>query len=415
MSLNRRSVVGRFRLAKRRDRIWSLIAVMALLSPGLMASESPKIDTDFPGGNIVVDSIQGDTILLHQDLRDTEGDWFYWYFRVRGAAGRTLHFQFDRGKDVIGRRGPAVSLDGGHSWRWLGAETARATSFSHAIPADAKEVRFSVTIPYLESNLQEFLDHYRGNGNLKVDTLCRTSKGRPVDLLHLGKLEGQPDYRVLITARHHACESIASYSLEGIMAAVLAGTEDGAWFRSHVEFLVVPFMDTDGVQDGDQGKDRRPHDHNRDYEGVSIYPSVRTLREMVPRWSGGRLRFALDMHDPYLFGAEHENISFIGGRDQQMWKQVQRFSGILESVQSGPLEFNSGNNLPYGTLWNTAANVGTHKAFAMWASELPNIWLATTIEIPYASAGGRTVTPDSARALGVDLASALRVYLASEY
>jgi hypothetical protein len=158
------------------------------------AATGGKIDCDFPGGNIVVDSIQGDTVLLHQDLRDTEGDWFYWYFRVRGAAGRTLHFQFDRGKDVIGLRGPAVSLDGGHSWRWLGAETARTTSFSYAIPPDAEEVRFSVTIPYLESNLHEFLDHYHGNANLKVDTLCRTRKGRPVDLLHLGKLEGQPDY-----------------------------------------------------------------------------------------------------------------------------------------------------------------------------------------------------------------------------
>ena len=42
-----------------------------------------NIDADFPGGNIVLDRIEGDTVLLHQDLRDTEGDWFYWYFRER--------------------------------------------------------------------------------------------------------------------------------------------------------------------------------------------------------------------------------------------------------------------------------------------------------------------------------------------
>lgn len=46
------------------------------------------VDCDFPGGNIVVDGIKDDTVFLHQDVRDTQGDWFYWYFRVRGAAGR---------------------------------------------------------------------------------------------------------------------------------------------------------------------------------------------------------------------------------------------------------------------------------------------------------------------------------------
>lgn len=371
-----------------------------------------RIDCDFPGGNIIVDSIKGSTVLLHQDLRDTEGDWFYWYFRVRGAAGRKLHFEFDRGKHVIGVRGPAVSLDSGHTWRWLGAETARATSFSYAIPPDVQEVRFAVTIPYVESNLREFLDHYRNPAGLKVDTLCHTWRGRPVELLHLGKLEGQPDYRVLITARHHACEAMASYSLEGTMAAILADSEDGAWFRTHAEFLVVPFMDTDGVEDGDQGKDRRPHDHNRDYEGESIYASVRTLRETIPRWSDGRLRFALDMHDPWLYGPGHENIIFAGGtRDPRMRKQAEHFSAILESIQSGPLVFSSKSRGWWVYEPDEAPPETDLPSFGTWAAGLPGIWLATTIEIPYANAGGNTVTPESARALGLDLARALRVYL----
>ncbi len=51
------------------------------------------IDADFPGGNIVVDSIHRDTVFIQQDLRDTEGNWFYWYFRVgRSAAGKTFLF-----------------------------------------------------------------------------------------------------------------------------------------------------------------------------------------------------------------------------------------------------------------------------------------------------------------------------------
>ena len=55
----------------------------AALDCGLRGA-SVKIDGDIPGGNIVVDAIDGDpAVLLHQDLRDTAGDWFYWHFRVR--------------------------------------------------------------------------------------------------------------------------------------------------------------------------------------------------------------------------------------------------------------------------------------------------------------------------------------------
>jgi hypothetical protein len=403
-------------------------------APNPLASGALKIDCHFPGGNIIVDSIKGDTVWLHQDLRDTEGNWFYWYFRGRRAGGRDLNFRFTRvdgngvrnpaepsgsvtwgWRDVIGVRGPAVSVDGGRTWRWLGTESVDGASFRFAFPLDAEDVRFAVAMPYVKSNLDSFLDHYHGNPNLRTDTLFRSRKGRPVQLLHLGRLDSQPTYRVLLTARHHACETMASYSLEGMMGAILADTEEGNWFRTHAEFLVVPFMDTDGVEDGDQGKNRRPHDHNRDYGSKSIYPEVRALEELVPRWSGGRVRFALDMHCPDLRGAEDQEISFPGGRNQQIWKQVEHFSRILESVQSGPLPFSSRNNMPFGTSWNKPDNQkpGDGEASSGWASELPGIWLAATIEIPYASAGGKPVTPDSAKALGFDLARALRGYLVS--
>jgi len=416
----------------------------ALFVPDSLSRGSFQIDCDFPGGNIIVDSINGDTVWLHQDLRDTAGNWFYWYFHVRGGAGRNIDFRFTRvygngvpspedeesvdwgWRPVIGVNGPAVSVDGGRTWRWLGPEKGDdGERFHFLFPQQAEDVRFSVTIPYLETNLASFLNQYQGNSNLRKDTLCHTRKGRPVDLLHIGGLDGQPNYRVLLTARHHCCESMASYSLEGIMASVLADTEEGDWFRTHVEFLVAPFMDTDGVEDGDQGKNRRPHDHVFDYGSQSIYPSVRALEELVPRWSGRLLRFALDMHDPDLRNPEDQQISFLEWGNEQMRKQVERYCGILESVQSGALPFNSKNNMLPGMTWTADKNkpkpTSNHaqrsgsggKGFSTWASELAGIWFATTVEIPYASAGGKTVAPDSARALGGDMARALRAYLVS--
>ena len=48
--------------------------------------------------------------------------------------------------------------------------------------------------------------------------------------------------------------------------------------------LCVPFIDYDGVIDGDQGKERGPHDHNRDYLPLrenSIYPECIAIMDYV--------------------------------------------------------------------------------------------------------------------------------------
>ena len=50
-------------------------------------------------------------------------------------------------------------------------------------------------------------------------------------------------------------------------------------------------MDKDGVEDGDQGKNRRPGDHNRDWDGESIYNSTEAVREFLLVWSDNKLKY----------------------------------------------------------------------------------------------------------------------------
>jgi len=375
-------------------------------------AQPPRIDCDFPGGNVVLQRVEADQVYLHQDQRDTPGFWFYWYFRVRGAAGRTLTFHFTQG-NVLGVRGPAVSTDGGKTWTWLGAESMKGDSFAYSFSPDAEEVRFCLAVPYLEANLCELLARHKDNPHLIVEHHSTTKKGRKMERLRLGKLDGQPQYRVLLTARHHCCEMMASWALEGLIDAVLADTPDGRWLRENVEFLVIPFMDKDGVEDGDQGKNRKPHDHNRDYVGESIYPSVAALKEFAPPWSQGKLRLAFDLHCPYIRGggdgpSSNERIFFVGNPSQEMWERQQQFCRLLQEVQTGPLVYHPKNNLPWGQAWNTLQEP---RSCSRWTATLPGILVATTIEIPYANVAGTPVTAESARALGGDLARAIRRYL----
>ena len=380
------------------------LLLAAFLQTGL------EIDTAFPGGNAVVEAVDGDEIRLRQDLRDTAGDWFYWHVRVRGAAGRALTFRFTKG-NVIGVLGPAVSLDGGATWSWLGREAVDGQAFRYAVPAGAQEVRFCVSIPYLEKDLRAFLDRHRGSPFLKEETLCASKKGRPIERLRAGRLDGAAPHRVLLTARHHACEMIASYVLEGILEQVLAGDEDGRRLRETTEICAIPFMDKDGVEDGDPGKNRRPRDHNRDYDGESIHPSTRALREWAPGWADGRLRAAIDLHCPTLRGKYNETIYFVGGDDTDGWATLEGFSKTLEALQSGPLPYRAKDNLPFGQGWNTAKNFRQGMSFKRWAQDLPGVRLSTTLEISYANANGVAVTADGARAFGRDMARALSRWL----
>jgi hypothetical protein len=383
-----------------------LLAVLALSSAH---AAEPALDCTFPGGNIQIEKHDGDTFFIKQDLRDTEGDWFYWSFRVHGAAGKTLTFNFT-GSDVIGVRGPAVSRDG-KEWTWLGRENVKGKRFSYTFDAEANEVYFAMGIPYVEKNLKEFLAKHSGNSALKADVLCKSQKGRDTELLHVGRLDGNPAHRVALTARHHACEMMADYQMEGMIEQILADDVTGKWLRENVEFLIVPFMDKDGVEEGDQGKNRKPHDHNRDYLGDSLYPSVAALKKLLPEWSGGKLRIAMDMHCPGIRGHEHEVLHFVGSANEGNWFRVGRLSQLLEKVQQGTLVFSEKDNLPFGKSWNTLKEA---KSFGRWAESLPGVSIATTIEIPYANSSGKIVTGDSARAFGRDLCRAMAEYLKGE-
>ena len=97
-----------------------------------------NIHSNFIGGNIKVKEISGDTVVLENELRDTEGDWFYWAFCVEGAKGRTLTFKMQQTR--IGYWGPAVSHDLAE-WSWL--DSCTENSFTYSFGKDESRVYFS--------------------------------------------------------------------------------------------------------------------------------------------------------------------------------------------------------------------------------------------------------------------------------
>lgn len=367
----------------------------------------PKVGSDFPGGNIVVVNISKDTVWLKPDLSFTEGEWFYWYFKVSNISGKTITFKFEQ-KNVFAKYGPAYSINNDHTWKWYGENRIVNNSFSFPFTEKDTIAYFSVAFPYTEKNLYEFLSNLNKDELLIIDTLCISPEKRVIEKILIPALNEEPLYRILITLRHHACEMMQNYVLEGLIESML-NEKKLQFLREEVEFLVIPFVDKDGVENGEQGKNRLPRDHNRDYSGKSIHNSTAALREMIPTWNEGKLKIAIDLHCPWLHGQESEQIYMTG--KPGMEKNQMTFFKLLEKHSFGELKVYHQDFMHYGTSWNTGKNTTKGWSFGMWASTLDGISLAATIEFPYADISGIPVTKDGARVFGKSIAYSFKEYL----
>ncbi|HKJ91307.1 MAG TPA: hypothetical protein VJ960_09270, partial [Oceanipulchritudo sp.] len=80
----------------------------------------------------------------------------------------------------------------------------------------------------------------------------------------------------------------------------------------------------------------------------------------------------------------------------------------LAASISGPLPFSTGDLLPFGEKWNTASNYGEGLSASRWMLRASGHRAMTaTLEIPYATVRGITVTPEKARLFGGDLLTAV--------
>jgi arylsulfatase A-like enzyme len=168
-------------------------------------------------------------------------------------------------------------------------------------------------------------------------------------------------------------------------------------------------------------------DHKADYRGESIYPEVAALRQLVARWSGGKPDVTFDLPSPVLNtrvisthalrtdGDLEEGA--IAARTRR--SEAPHFLQVLERVQTGPLPCRVVDSLEFAVRKATVPEVaGLAERLQNEKGPAPDprvrsspVPITVGFEVPYAVVGQTEVTPDSARALGRDLARALRVYL----
>lgn len=317
-----------------------------------------NIHSHFTGGNIVVDRMESNTVYLERDLRDTEGDWFYWAFCVEGAAGRTLTFTFPS-KHRVGRFGAAISHDLA-DWHW--SESGNGNTFTYTFAEGENKVYFAHNMLYHPDRFHAFCTRM----GLAQEVFCHSVKGRDLPAVRFGT----GDKWILLTARHHACEATGSYVLEGV-TETLIGLLPAAY-----SVLIVPFVDYDGVIDGDQGKNRRPYDHNRDYTDTPIYEVV---EKMMAFGRENDLRYTFDFHSPWHMGKQNDYV-FFSRSTEAMEPFADRFGEYLkQETATSELKYTGGWDVGPNEAWNNENSPNSKNYF----SKQPSVRLSITTETPY--------------------------------
>ena len=383
------------------------VAAAAVACAGQTRFGEVAFDCDFPGGNVRVfgyDAGSG-VATIDSDYRDSS-DQFWTYFRVRGAAGRRMVFKFHpdpkspRHRMRVSRPGMAYSTDEGKTWGWTAPDGRHADpfSFSFEFPQDAASVRFATSIPYVRGDLDAFCAAHPG---VRRSTLTRSRKGRDVPLLSVGSGD-TAKWSFVFTARHHACEVTASWVMEGMAEASVADTEEGRWLRDNALCLFVPFMDADGCEDGDPGKNRAPHDHNRDYR-ARLYPEVRALQDLVREETSRRPIVFFDMHAPQVRGSDakprHDNAFSMGPPPamEKYWNDYRR--RLVEATRSNSLKYLGKWDEPWMTEYNVPAKKPGEQKSREWVLEQTNVLWVAGFEFGYGLCGG-VVSREGLRELG---------------
>lgn len=356
------------------------------------------ISTDFPGGNAIIRKIENNTVYLDSDLRDTVGDWFYWAICVSGAEGQTLTFDFGE-KVRIGYYGPAVSRDLKH-WQWLNSSayttfTYNETGFTYTFTENDEKLYFAHNMIYSEEMFSDFAKM----NDLQVQTLCESRKKRKIPYVCLGK----GSRSVVLTARHHACESTGNYVLEGVLE------EFSENLLKDTCVFCVPFVDFDGVVEGDQGKNRAPYDHNRDYvpEKPAIYPAVREIRNYIDTHN---VVLGFDFHSPWHDGRENDDVCLIRFSFEKENNMI-RFSNLLDAcLTPQALQHDIANDVPPNGGWENWNQVGV-PTFASYAMRKKENEFACTLETCYFGKTDNIFTQERAKELGRCFAKAIRAYL----
>ena len=317
-------------------------------------------------------------------------------FRVEGLErGRELTLQLEGIDPVAGFVPLYVSWDDGRTWQRT--ETAESP---YKLTVQGESLEVSRNLPFGHDDLLAWcaaVAREVDGRRTRVESLCRSRQGRDVPMLVSEPADADAPL-VWVHARSHAFESHSS-RVAAALAHWLLGAE-GEPLRRQAMVCITPMIDVDAVAMGSAGKNRSPHDPNRDFV-QEHYPQVAAIKQRLAALTRQRrLAVFIDLHSPWFYNRcewyvapdEREHLSPL----------VDTYMQVLERIEAR----NSWHNELVDYTRQNVQRDPRYQGASRWARQAFPEALSTTMEVAHdRDADDRSMTPqgldDFARALGL--------------
>ena len=355
---------------------------------------SISVNAAFDGGNIRVVGVDGDRVDL-EIVTDHQSDFFQWfYFRVAGAAGRTLTFRIvnaggsaypfgwpgyrarastDR---VLWRQADTGFAEGVLEWRWT---------------FDTELAWFAYFAPYTMEQHEALVARIAARPGVTHRELGRSLDGQAIDYLRIGSGSKQ----VWLYARQHPGESMAEWWMEGALDWLTSGA--AAPLLAAATVHVVPNMNPDGTKRGHLRTNAAGVNLNREWHAPSLErsPEVLCVRDAMDETG---VDFAIDVH-----GDEAIPANFIAGFEGiPSWTEQQgaKFDAFGQRLAAHTPDFQTERGYEKTSPGNANLSMSTNQLAERFGA------VSVTLEMPFKD---HDLNPDPAFGWSAERSKALAV------
>ncbi len=308
------------------------------------------VNSNFPGGAVDNVSINDNTICFEAPL-DFSPRSLWFYFSVDGCAGKKITLIQQKLERVLGyneSRGyqPVVPVwkDGiNGTWERVDEQSIVYSEHPYTFRFEVSPVNdicfVAFCYPYLFSDWAAFLE------TLPKEYITRkqigtTKAGRPFYRYIIKSPHSDPKRYISVTARQHAGEVSGSYVMEGLVRRLTDGSSEMESLLEKSFFCVVPFMDSDCVEEGKYGKDQSPVDYNRDWRWRPYQPEITAMQAELERLGqDSDLLWAFDLHAPQPGGASYMPPVRSCLPGTVLWNRMWNFGIAYEDACKGKVSF----------------------------------------------------------------------------
>ncbi len=255
--------------------------------------------------------------------------------------------------------------------------------FEQAEPCERLGAAFC--FPYGPDDLQATLHELPGAWDDSVIGLSR--EGREFRRLRQANVSGDGKRPgVYFMARQHAGETPGSWLMDGVMRFLAGDSDEARRWREEFDCWLAPFVDLDGVVDGDYGKDALPWDFNRAWELLPMRPEVHALQQDLQRFAGAtEPRVVIDLHAPVHWtpGLFHHMP-----RDQRPLEQTKVALSFARFTREQFPELDPDSiarPTRYASRWNALSMLGS------WTWDYLDKTLEMTVETSYQRVAGKVL------------------------